>query len=152
MRPGTGIGLVAKRGAAKLKRPEAAPDYEPAHHDRKWYRSTKTGDRGYYFRRAGQDMIRYDRPMEVIEVPFNRGFWVADQESRPMTMAQVTQVAFDADNRLCKLLGMHEQARRQWLDLSDDDRIKWMDEGPSNSRMREDLYKAVMTVMKPLAE
>ncbi len=90
--------------------------------------------------------------MQKIELPYNRHHWVADQEERPMSVAQITQVAFQADNALCKILGMHEQGRRGWVDLSDEQRIDWMEKGPTNDPTRVAIYKAVMAVLRPMAK
>ncbi|MEE9220049.1 MAG: hypothetical protein V3U34_00730 [candidate division NC10 bacterium] len=132
--------------------PEHGPNYEPAHHNREYYRHAVKGDRAYMFRRGGQKMIRYDRPQEIIEVTFKKHEWVKEVDARPMTLAQVTKVAFAADHEICLLLGMHDQGRRGWLDLSDNQRIEWMEEGPSNSPTRERVYAAIMSIMREMVD
>ncbi len=116
-------------------------DYEPQPNQRDWYSHTRTGDRGYLVRRDGTDYVKLDRPNEEILKRLN-GEWHKDEEHRPMTVAQIAQVAFEADKKLCFFLGQHERARKEWPSLSDKERIAWMREGPKGGP-RQALYEAI---------
>lgn len=117
-------------------------NYEPQPNQRDWYSHTRTGDRGYLVRRDGVDYVKLDRPNEEILKRHN-GEWHKDEEHRPMTTAQIAQVAYEADRKLCFFLGKHERARKEWVSLSDKERIAWMREGPKEPGPREELYVAI---------
>lgn len=138
---------------AMLEEGEDLPaEYDPPKDKRVYYRNTTTGDRGYVVRRGGHDVIRLDRPNEEIIRPLHPTTWKLDKEHRPLTQMQIAQVAFDADKRLCFFLGEHEEARKEWLDLKDKERIKWMRQGPpSNPRIRHVQWKAIMHTLQPIA-
>lgn len=122
-------------------------DWDPDPRDRQWFSHRYTGDRGYLVRRAGKGMIRLDRPME--EILFKDvGDWVEDVEHRPMTVAQVAQIAFDADRRLCFYIGRHEQSKKEWANLRDKEKQFWMMKGPSETP-RKELYAGIFSVLRP---
>lgn len=123
-------------------------DWDPEPHGREWYSHTRTGERGYFVRRGGKNCIRLDRPMEDISKPFNESEWNPDREHRPMTAAQVAQIAFEADRKLCFYLGLRERSRKEWQSLSDKQRQFWMSKGPNESQ-RAELYAGVFLAMRP---
>ncbi len=122
--------------------------WDPAPAEREWYSHRHSGDRGYKVRRNGQDYIRLDRPAEEIVHPFKEHVWEPDQEYRPMTVAQVAQVAFEADKRLCFYLGKHELSRREWVGLTDKQKQFWMQKGPSETQ-RKELYAGIFASQRP---
>jgi hypothetical protein len=97
-------------------------------------------------------MIRLDRPLQEIVKPFRKNAWELEKQARPMSRFQATQVAFEADKRLCLILGLHDKARRDWIDLSDDQRIDWERHGPTKPLSRMTLYKAIKKAMAPLTK
>lgn len=124
------------------------PDnWDPPDHERTYYRHTMTGDLGWLVRRDGKDYIKYDRPSHIMERPFRDQDWIAEREHRPLTRLQLAQVAFEADKRLCFFLGLHDQSRREWLSLKDEQRIAWSSAGPPNKGGRQELYQAVMAAL-----
>lgn len=132
-------------------------DYIPDDASRTWYRNDTTGDRGFFVRVDGIDQIQLDRPNEVIRRPFISGEWNVEEEHRPLTLAQLGKVAFVADKELMQALGEHELSRREWHALTDLHRSKWMNHGPQpdsqpHGRLRHDLWRNLMMVLKPLAE
>ena len=127
-----------------------AADWDPAPQEREWYRNVATGDLGWVVRRGGAQKIRLDRASEEIIRSLNAE-WVPENEHRPMTIAQVGQVAFEADRRLCWFIGMAENAKKEWADLNDDQRIMWMQTGPTKNPMRRELYEAVTGVLRKYA-
>ncbi len=132
--------------------------FDPEPGDRVYVRSSTTGNLGWMVRRDATDMVRLDRSAQEIVVPFS-GEWQQVVEHRPCSHAQVVQVAYVADQALCKLLGMYEtdsksrdrltgpNARKEFRDLTDKQRIAWLNEGPTNPPIRQILYSAVMGVL-----
>ncbi len=129
---------------------EDLPDETPKH--KTWYRHGTTGDRGFMVNIDDMDMIQLDRPQEVVRRPFIAGEWNIETEHRPLTIAQVGEIAFMADKQLCQARGEHELARRDWHGLSDAQRIKWMNVGPKDDPLRADLWKATMGVIRHRAD
>jgi hypothetical protein len=123
-------------------------DWDPAPQEREWFRESSSGDLGYRVRREGIDKIRLDRPHEEIVRAFKVGEWVPEQERRPMTIAQVAEIAFLADRRLITFT-VNPGLKKDWVDLSDEVKIDWMEKGPKKDPMRAALYKAIMDAMRP---
>ena len=122
-------------------------DWDPAPQEREWYRNVGTGDLGWVVRRGGAQKIRLDRASEEIIRALN-GEWMPENEHRPMTIAQLAQVAFEADRRLCWFVGLAENAKKEWADLNDDQRIMWMQTGPTKHPIRRELYEAVTGALR----
>ena len=121
-------------------------DYDPPKHERKYYRHGTTGDLGWLVLRDGKDWIRLDRGEGADEHlrPFRRLDWIEEHEHREMSQAHIARVAFEADKALCMALGMHERGQLDWMKLSDEARIKWVDRGPPMSHaLRRRLYDSV---------
>lgn len=123
-------------------------NWDPAPSERIYYRSAQTGDLGYIVRRGGVDKIRLDRPMEEIVMPFNESSWTPEREFKPFTWHQVAHLAFESDKLLCRMLGLHKESRREWMNLSDKERIEFEQEGPAPSGLRAELYRAVTGALK----
>lgn len=124
-------------------------EWDPAESERIWYRDIQKGDLGYLVRRNGKTMVRLDRPMEDLVRPFRKNVWQADKEHRPITRHQVAKVAFEADKALCKVLGLHDKARREWQDLPEDMRIAWVEKGPEDRLERTRVYRGMMAALSP---
>lgn len=122
-------------------------DWEPEPQDRVYYRRARDGQLGWFVRQNGQDSIRLDRNSQRIVLPYRPQEWVEDKDYRQLTRVHIGQVALAADAQLCRLLGLHELAKRQWLDMSPEQRRKWMESGPSGSAEREALWTAIMEAM-----
>jgi hypothetical protein len=121
-------------------------DWDPPQHERLYFRSAESGQLGWQVVRGGKVMVRYDRPDEEILRPYNAAEWVAEKEHRPITRAQAAQVAFEADRKLCVLLGQHDPKRRDWSMMHEDARIKFVDEGPLGPpAVRMDVFRAIMS-------
>lgn len=127
---------------------DTTPDHwDPLPAERQYYRSAETGDLGWLVRRDGKDRIRLDRAMQEITKPFDDGKWVEEREWKPFSRTQVSKVLFELDKDMCSLLGLHKEAKRDWLSLSDADRIAWMKEGPGPGNLRAEVYAAVSTIL-----
>jgi len=125
---------------------------EPLEHERVYYRHVSTGDLAYAITMDGKPHIKYDRPNEERVLPFNPSNWTPEDTYRPIPEAQLIQVAFEADKRLCLLLGHHDLARREWISLSETQRIKWTRQGPQSPPVRQRLYYAIKYVLERVNE
>lgn len=96
--------------------------------ERIFYRHVRTGDRGYLYEENGKKRIRRDSG--VGDYPFNAHEWTIDRETRPLTEHVLTQTMFEADKVICRAVGLHNLAVRQWHSLTDEQRIAWSKEGP----------------------
>lgn len=129
-----------------------ALEWNPKKHERSWFTHITTGDLGYLVRREGKDAIRLDRP-GVDEIrPFTVADWIPKSEHRPMSPAQLAQIAFEADRGLCRALGMFDHAKQEWLSLSQEKKKAWIEVGPSRPIERKSLYAAIMKTLGHLAE
>lgn len=129
------------------------PDWDPpSEKEKTWYRHQSDHAKGWHVRRAGIDMVKRDLPPSAQEQisRMDKG-WVLDREHRPFTHYQISKTAFEADKALCFAMGLHREARRQWENLRDEERAKWVNEGPRGGGLRAELWAAMMAVLKPHA-
>lgn len=124
-------------------------DWDPKPPDRVWYRHRDSGQRGWMVRRDGKDRIKLDRPDEDLHFPPG-ALWIPDVEHRPLTRMHVAQVCFEADKRLSYFLGKPENLRKEWLNLHEDTRISWMNDGPDDPQrpLRRELWLAIQALLK----
>lgn len=110
---------------------DATPDYfEPLIHDRVYYRHVDTADRGYAVRRDGKDARRWDRPGND-DFTFDLSKWKRESDEMPkFSEIQTAQICFEADRKLCWALGLPELAKRDWKDMTEKQRLKWVSDGP----------------------
>ena len=112
------------------------------------YRSRTTGDRGYVYQDGDRVRIRLDRANEDVTRPFVAGEWIEETETRNFTPMQMAQVAFVADRQLCTFLGLHAEAKLDWLSRKEEARIRFMKQGPSGDGIRRELFEALMGVLR----
>ena len=122
------------------------PEWDPPEDERVWYRHSQTGDRGYHVRRQGRDMVRLDRPNEEITRPMSGSLWSVDKDHRPLTRMHTARIAFGCDSLLRQALGSM-RGEKDWNNLSEKQRIFWMNEGPEIPLINAQLYAAVMLVL-----
>lgn len=115
---------------------------DPEPHQREWFTHVRTGDRGYKVLRDGKDCIRLDRPNEEIVKAFAESEWNADREHRPLSVAQMARLAFEADKQLCFFLRLRLKSLKEWESLSDRERMWWMERGPQDPA-RKELYESI---------
>ncbi len=122
---------------------------DPTPDRRTYYRNVATGDRGYMVRRHGADHIKFDRPGVDQTRLFKSDEWVIEQQTRQLPAHEIAQVAFAADRRLCKLLGKLSESRLTWLDLDNDERVRWVKEGPKvpATSMRARVWRSIVNAM-----
>jgi len=118
----------------------------PAPSARVYYRSSRTGDLGFMVTREGVDAIQLDRPNEEILRPFTVAEWQPEQASSGMSRVQMAHVAFAADCALCRCMGEHDLAKRDWLSMREEARIKFSERGPSGG-VRKRVFDAILGVL-----
>ncbi len=124
--------------------------WDPKPNERKYYRSSFSGQRGYLVRRAGEDCIRLDRPMEEIISRLD-GSWVLDAKLHVMSRHAAAKIAYIADQALCRATGEYG-SKKEWIDLHDKERIRFMKDGPDVGGFRDEFYKGVMGLLKDLTD
>lgn len=128
-----------------------AMDWDPPEAGRTYYRHAGTKDLGWMVRRGGRQMIRLDRgPHVEVLRPFTESEWVPDKEHRPLNRIQVAKVCFAADKELCMALGLHKEGKREWIDLSQEDRKHWMHDGPATPKVREVVFERIRDALEHL--
>lgn len=121
------------------------PDnYDPEPRARIWFREALSGQLGYFVKKDGVPKIKLDRPGCNILRPYNKRNWIPCDDKRELTDYHVGEITFEADRVLCKILGMYPESRRVWLNLKDNDRQKWIEDGPDDGEvLRRILYTAI---------
>lgn len=136
---------------------ELPPDWDPKPAEREWWRNAQTGDRAYRVRRGGKDMVRLDRPEELLQEltgdpdSGSCGNWRRDEYGTVFVAEQVARVAFLADRGMCNVLGLHAESRLVWQDLPDKVRAAFIVNGPPKNGhpLRRRVYEAIVEAMKP---
>ena len=129
--------------------PVEQADWNPPDNKRTYYRRSTDGQLGWLVRRAGRQMIRLDRPDEQIRALVD-GEWVPDREHRPLNRGQVAQVCFAADRALCLALGLHKEAKREWIELRQEDKKVWLHEGPPTPKVRSVVFERIRDALEHL--
>lgn len=122
---------------------------DPVPEKRVYFRNNATGDRGYMVERYGATHIRYDRVGVDQTVPFDPLKWTEEARAeRRWNAHEVAQVAFAADRRLCLAMGLHKTSRVEWHTMTEDERIRWLKEGPKvpAGHPRSKLWVAIVGV------
>ena len=124
--------------------------WDPAPAEREYFREESSGQLGWKVIREGKEMVRLDRADEEIIRRLNHS-WIPERESRPLTKAQVAQVAFEADKKLCFFMGQPEQARKDWNNMHEAEKRRWMTTGPATKvTARVSLYMFIQESLKDL--
>jgi hypothetical protein len=123
-------------------------NFDPAPQEREWYRQVSSGELGWLVKRDGIEKIKMNRPDEDLVVPYRQGEWVPENEHRPMTIAQVAEICFVADRRLVTFT-VNPGLKKDWVDLTDEMKIQWMEKGPKKEQKRVALYKAITEALRP---
>lgn len=123
------------------------PDWDPKPSERVYYRDARSGDLGWMVRRQGQDMILLDRPNQELLRLYRPTDFVKDVSKRDLSALQMARVAFEADKWLRYFQGEPMALKDDWLDLREDDRIRFTNEGPVSAK-RAKLYRAVLKALE----
>jgi hypothetical protein len=124
-------------------------DQDPPEAERTWMRHVQTNELGYLVKRSGAEYVKYNRESEDIAVPYKPGEWVPDVDRRPLTGAQVAQIAHAADRELCKSLGMHKEAKLEWQSIRDTQRAAMIEgKPPGKPAIRAKVWTAIWDELK----
>lgn len=123
---------------------------------RQMYRSVWDGELGEKVVKEGKEYIRLNRPAQELLRPYNPNDWKIEADEYPLTPNQVGAICWAADKALCKALGLHAEARKEFINLRDEDRLAWSEHGPSSKQVEEhpargalfDTIKALFSVAK----
>ncbi len=124
--------------------------WDPKPHERKYYRSSVDGQRGYLVRREGKDCVRLDRPMEELISQLD-GSWILDAKLHVMSPHAAAKIAYIADQALCKATGEYG-AKEEWIDLRDKERIRFRKDGPDVGGFLDEFFKGIMALLKDLTD
>lgn len=129
-------------------------DWDPLPYERTYYRDATTGDLGWMVRRKGVAHIHLDRALDKIERKYVPEHWVLDREPVPFTLGQVAQIQFAADCKVCYYTGKMQLSRRQWSNIPEEERLKFMKDGPddkSPDQPRQRVFQAIRVALSKLA-
>lgn len=123
---------------------------DPRPDQRVYYTSIATGDRGFMVKRYGADHIKLDRGDDTEETRLYRADeWNLAHVKRALNAHEVAQVAFEADRRLCRAQGKLKDARAEWLNLRETERLRWVAHGPKAppGHLRLRMWAAIVKVL-----
>lgn len=124
---------------------------EPPPHKREYFRkSGPKGELGWAVTVDGKKCVRMDRGSSVrLILPWNNGQgWVSAMRFRPLVRAQIVQVAFEADRKLCSMIGKPKEASKSWQGLSTRDRKEWLKQGPPGKGVRKELFREIVGLLE----
>jgi hypothetical protein len=99
--------------------------------------------------RNGVPMIRLDRPGEEIIRRFDPAKWNIETDVRPFTRVQVAQICKEMDRKLCYFLGKTRLANQEWLDMSEEVRVRWIKgDGPKKPEIRQTCFNLIYEALK----
>jgi hypothetical protein len=117
-----------------------------AKREKEYYRHSERGDLGWLVEKEGHLMIQLDRPGEQL-VAYSPQMWVLDTHVAHLSRLQIATVAYAADMQLAYHTGVGK--RKEWLNLTEDQRIEWMRNGPPVAHvLRRRVYLAVLEALK----
>ncbi len=127
-------------------------DKDPPADKRTYYRrgTTQNGQRAYLVERSGVQMLKLDSYDPEVLVKFDPAMWTIERELRPLTKMQAARVAYEQDRALCVALHMHIESRKQWVDMSPEERIEFMESGPERNAMRKKLWRSTMSLLEEI--
>jgi len=125
--------------------------WEPDPYGRIHYTRASDGQLGWMIHRDGKRYIKLNRPSKEILEPYDESRWMPVKEHRPLRVPDVAEIALAADKLLCRKLGLHDEANREWLSMQDEDRRDWIEYGPEEGaqKARLDTWAAIMVGLKP---
>lgn len=118
---------------------------------RKWVHHSTTGDRGFLVEEDGKTLVQLDRVNQVIRRPYNTGEWVLEEDHRPLTIHSLAQVSYAADGALMVAMG-RAQNPAPWVALRENDKLRWIKQGPGGKGPRAKLYAAINKALGNLLE
>jgi len=129
-------------------------DWDPKPQERQYVRHRMTGDLGWLVTRDGKECVRYDRPNIDHHIAVRRDDkglmvdWVDEKPPAPLNAHHVAMVAFQTDQELLRHLGEIGK-KRAWLDMREEERHRFIKEGPGVGGIRHDVWLAVQQALEP---
>lgn len=120
---------------------------DPPADKRVHYKHRESEQRGYAVMRGGVEMLKLEGRDPEVTVRLDTTIWYVDREHRPINRVQASSVAFEADKRLCALLCMHQEAKREWVNLSGEEKVRFADFGPPGPAIRRKLWRSAMDTL-----
>lgn len=117
---------------------------------KRYVRSARTGDLGELTELGGKKFVIFPGRQGQEPIPYKENDWYDELEPRELTLLQCAEIAFAADQRLQYYLGQHARAKKTWLSLTAEDRIKFAEEGPRDSDERRLLWRVIMRATESL--
>ena len=131
--------------------PEPDFDSDDDGESREWVHNTTTGDRGFLIEVDGKQCVQLDRVNQRIVKPFRASEWTREDDHRPLTAHSLAQVSYAADCFLQIALG-RAQNPVPWISLKENDKLRWVKQGPSGKGPRAQLYASIHKTLGPLLE
>jgi hypothetical protein len=125
--------------------------FDPLPTDRRYMRHRATGDLGWLVRRQGEDHVKYDRggvDQTVVAKRDAKGEfteWSDVAAPAPVNTFQIAMVAYEVNRMLDRYLG-NVSPKKPWIDLDEDKRHAWLNDGPQMPGIRNEMYEAIMAV------
>lgn len=123
---------------------------QPSSVERRWVRSVKSGDLAEVIVKDGKPFVVYPGRQGQADIPFRDGDWVDEEKPRKVTEMQCAEIAWAADQKLQYFMGERVRAKKEWLALTDDERIAYTKKGPKMPVIRRILWKLIMRATEPL--
>ncbi len=108
---------------------EEADAIHPPIEERVWYKNHQTQERGYLCSVATVQHLCVNSPGGERFVRVSDS-WSVDRDYRPLSVAALGQALFEADRAICRALGHYSQAKREWYDIKEKEKLHWMKKGP----------------------
>ena len=128
--------------------------WDPQPGNREFFRHRLTGDLGWLVRRENREamkrdivgvdsytLIRRDDKGQIID-------WNPEAPPAPLNDYHVGMIAWVADQELQRHMG--EVGRlRHWRDMKEEERSRWIRQGPEGGGIRDDIYRAIRGALEP---
>ena len=113
---------------------------------KQWFMHYKSGDHAFLTEDdRGNEVIQWDRPGQLKQVPYVEAEWIPIEERQPLTDNMKAQVCHAADAALCRVMG--HRGGKEWVEMTQRMQQLWMKEGPGKSKPRMRLFKAIRKVI-----
>jgi hypothetical protein len=109
-----------------------------------------TGERGQLLTEYGHAYIKLDQPRHDARRPFGSE-WVKEENYAPIMRASFAQIAFYADRELKRATG-RQIAKKEWHELSQDEKRLWMEGCPSLNPASKLLYEKIKEALAGLMQ
>jgi len=117
-----------------------------------YVRNARTGDLGEIREIDGKKHVVQPGRQGQAPIPYKEHEWYEETKPRALTLLQCAEIAFAADQRLLYFIGEHARAKKGWLSLTEEDRVKFANDGPKEPIERRLLWRVVMKATESLRE